>query len=170
MAYQIVSGDDMERAALEMLGETSGYVQVVSGDESNLQDTLKAKGAVLVKTDMDFKAREFPLGFDSGATLIPAGGTVTINSQPQIPFRCERIVIPSDIAGGFVVEDFMVGKNSQFANDQPVPGRIFAENAVGVRLRTGTAQVSQNVVLRVTNTTGAPLRFRAAVIGTALDM
>jgi hypothetical protein len=78
-------------------------------------------------------------------------------------------VIPSDIGGSFVVDDLQVGKNSQFANDQPVPARVFDERAVGVRLRADTAQVSQNVVLRVTNVSGAPLRFRACVIGTALD-
>ncbi len=139
-----------------------------SGDDGGSMAPSPGPGQVLVRESFPTKNRRYPLGFDS-TVVVPSGSQATINSQPQVTFRVERVVIPSDIGGSFVVDDIIVGKNSQLANEVPLPARIFDERAEGVQLRGDTAQTSQNVVMKVTCIAGASIRFRAAVIGTALD-
>lgn len=173
MSYDIVTGAmDPDLAAL-LEAESSGQIEIVGAQmdpstEAAVRQRLISKGAVLVNREERYKLREFPLGFDSEAN-VAAGATVTVTTQPQIPFRVERLVVPSDLAGSFVVEELTVGKNPQLAAVVGVPARVFDERAVGVRLRGDTAQVSQNVSLRITNISGAPVRFRACVIGASLD-
>jgi hypothetical protein len=129
-----------------------------------------AQLGLITQTSAPTKAREYPLGFDSGSTLIIAGGSASVINRPQVVFRTERLVVPSDIGGGFVIDDLIVGKNSQFAsNSVAVPARVFDERGVGVRLAGDTAQISQDIILKVTNVSGAPARFRAAVIGPAVE-
>lgn len=123
---------------------------------------------LVVQSERPTKAREFPLGFESAAPIAP-GAAATITSRPQIPFRAQRLVVPSDIAGSFSILDLRVGKNSQFTSAGAVPGRTFQENAVAVGLRCDTAQISQDVTLQVQNIGGAPQTFRAAVIGAAVE-
>lgn len=162
--YDVVGGADDDLA--ELLAAASGSIPA-SMRKSVAEDAL-ARSAAVVRYGGPTKAREYPLGFDAGA-LVAAAATAIINSQPQVAFRVERLVIPSDIAGSFVVNDLLVGKNSQFANNTPVPARVFDEGAFGVRLKADTAQVTMNVTLNVTNVSGAGIRFRAAIIGTAVE-
>lgn len=128
----------------------------------------RAMGGALVQQRGAVKAREAVLGFDSGAN-IAANANQRIPAQPQVVFRVDRLVVPSDIAGSFTIDDLIVGKNSQFAAAAPVPARIFQENGVGVTLRGDTAQVSQIITLSVTNQSGGALRFRAAVVGPSIE-
>ena len=128
----------------------------------------QVSNSLMVTQQRPTKAREFPLGFESAAA-IPDGSTATITSRPQIPFRGERLIVPSDIAGGFSILDLRVGKNSQFTSSGAVPARTFQENAVGIRLMLDTAQISQDVTLSVMNIGGAPQTFRAALIGSAVE-
>lgn len=114
------------------------------------------------------KVREYPLGFDSG-TAVAAGATAQIIQAPQIPFKGTRLVVPSDIAGLFLILDLRVGKNSQFVSAGSVPARTFAENGVSVTLSLDTAQVSQQIVLSVQNFSGAAARFTASLIGTGVE-
>lgn len=123
---------------------------------------------LIVQREQPTKAREFPLGFES-PTPVAAGGTLSITSRPQIPFRGERLVVPSDIAGSFSILDLRVGKNSQFVSSGAVPARTFQENSVGIRLQLDTAQVSQDVTLNVQNIGGADQVFRAAIVGAAVE-
>lgn len=127
-----------------------------------------ANASLLTRTAAPTKAREYPLGFLSDAQ-VAAGATVRITSRPQVVFRGERLIIPSDIAGQFQVNDIIVGKTSQKVSTTPVPARVFDERGVGVRMTMDTAQISQDVVLDVTNIGGAPATFRAAIIGSAVE-
>lgn len=138
---------------------------------SAMQQAIAAKlvnQGLVVQQQRPTKAREFPLGFESAAA-IGVGATATITSRPQIPFRGERLIVPSDIAGSFSILDLRVGKNSQFTSSGAVPARTFQENAVGIRLHLDTAQISQDVTLQVQNIGGAPLTFRASLIGSAVE-
>ncbi len=123
---------------------------------------------VMVTRERPTKAREYPLGFESAAA-IAAGVSQTITSRPQTPFRGERLIVPSDIAGSFTILDLRVGKNSQFTSTGAVPARTFQENSVGIRLQLDTAQISQDISLSVQNIGGAPQIFRAAIIGSAVE-
>lgn len=114
------------------------------------------------------RAREYPLGFVSAGT-VAAGATATIQAQPQIVFRGERLIVPSDIAGSFIITQLIVGKNPQFVNPNAIHCRTFAENGVGVRLHMDTAQISQIITITVTNISGAAATFYATLIGTAVE-
>lgn len=127
-----------------------------------------AQSSVVTTETKPTRAREYPIGFLSNGPILP-GLSAQVISQPQIVFRPERIVIPSDIAGQFQLDQVIVGKNNQFVASQPIPGRVFAENGVGVRLQMDTAQISQNIVMQVTNIGGAAATFRAAIIGPAVE-
>ncbi len=113
-------------------------------------------------------ARVVPIGFDTVAA-VPAFTSATITQRPQEPFRPSRIFIPSDIAGSFLVDDIKVGNRSQLAANGSLPARMFQENATGISLLLDTADPAIDVVLRVTNISGAALRFFAAVVGPAAE-
>ncbi len=113
-------------------------------------------------------ARVVPIGFDTVAA-VPAFTSATITQRPQEPFRPSRVFIPSDIAGSFLVDDIKVGNRSQLAANGSLPARMFQENATGITLLLDTADPAIDVVLRVTNISGAALRFFAAIVGPAAE-
>jgi hypothetical protein len=108
------------------------------------------------------------LGFDSVST-IAAAATTNVTSRPQLTFRPDRFVVAGSIAASFLVNDLKIGKNSQFLAGVAVPGEAFGQQAVGVRLKLDTAQVSQDIVINVTNTSAGALRFNAVMIGPAVE-
>ena len=108
--------------------------------------------------------RDEMLGFDS-VTDIPPGETRPIVARPQVIFRGERLVVPSSIAGDFVIEDIRVGNRPMFAASGGNSALVFAEGANGVRLQMTTAQPGIDIVLLASNVSGAARRFRATLIG-----
>lgn len=157
--------------SLEHLLAIAGAIKRKLNRHPNFRAAMQARrvaSGALVHERGATKSREYPMGFESAAA-IAAGAAGRVQNQPQIPFRCDRVVVPSDIAGQFVLSDIKVGKNSQFAAEGNVPARVFQENAVSVKLKGDTAQTSQFVSLSFTNIGGAPAIFRAAVIGPAIE-
>lgn len=114
------------------------------------------------------RAREYPLGFDSVAT-IAAAASLAVSSRPQVVFRPDRLVIPASIAPNFTLTDIKIGKNSQLVGSSVLPAEVFSQTAVGVRLKLDTAQISQDIVLTVTNISGGAVRFMACLIGPAVE-
>lgn len=133
-------------------------------NRSAILDKVMAANALVVRDDPPTNARRFPLGFESNGT-VAAAATVTITSRPQVLFKGQRLVIPSDVAGDFTIDDLKVGKDSQFVAEGSIPGRVLQENATMVDFDLDTAQISQDISLIVTNIGGAPRTFRAALWG-----
>lgn len=160
--------DALDRVAAGQLTTIMGDGGLPAGvNQDALIQQLLARNAVLTRQDQPTKGREYPIGF--GPVTVPAGGIVNVTQQPQIPFRGERLIVPSDIAGQFSFLNIIVGKNPQVAANGPIPCRTFDEQSVGVRLRMDTCQISQQIVLQVQNTGGAPAVFSATIIGTAVE-
>jgi len=157
-----------ELDALDRGGASFGAEALSQQMVQQIQAQKLAQASLLTRTDRPTRAREYPLGFLSDAPVV-AGTTITVTSRPQIVFRGERLVIPSDIAGQFSIGDIIVGKNSQKVSTVPVPGRVFDERGVGIRMSLDTAQISQDIALTVTNISGADATFRAAIIGAAVE-
>ena len=132
------------------------------------QAVKKVEQGSLLKQTRPTKSREFPVGFDSVAT-IAAGASATLTQRPQIIFRPERIVVPAAVAAFFQINDVKVGKNSQLVSAGAIPAATFAETAFGVRLKMDTVQVSQDLILLVTNIDVAARRFLAAMIGESVE-
>ena len=114
------------------------------------------------------KSRIIPMGFDSGI-VVPPGGTATITQRPQVPFRPQRLVVPSDFAGVFLIQDLKVGNKSQLAANSALPARMFQEDATDSLLLLDTATPALDVVLIVTNIGGANQRFTAGIKGPAVE-
>ncbi len=113
------------------------------------------------------KAREYVIGF--GVESVAASGTRTITQRPQVLFRPERIIIPSNIALDFMLTDVKIGKNSQFTASAEVPAVVFAETSFGVRLKMDTCQISMDIILAVRNLSANARNFTAAIIGPAVE-
>lgn len=114
------------------------------------------------------KARKVPMGFDS-VTAIAPGATATITQRPQVPFRPARLLIPSDIAGAILVQDFKVGNKSQLAANGGLPGRQFQEDATDSLLLLDTATPALDVTWIVQNIGPAPIRFIGSASGPAVE-
>jgi hypothetical protein len=109
--------------------------------------------------------RQFPLGFIS--TGFPASAEASVVSRPQVVFRGERLIVPSNVSPSFAILDVKVGNRSQLVNSTALPAQMFIETAVGIRLSMDTAAVAQDVALIVQNTSSSSTTFQAAIIGTA---
>lgn len=101
-------------------------------------------------------------------TTIPANSTVNVEFRPQRPIRIERLIIDGATIAGLFVTDILIGAEPQFVNSGAVPASVFAPLAFGTDLRGNTAQPGISVTIAFQNTTGAPITFGGAVIGTSL--
>lgn len=183
MGYdEIIQGDDFGDDDLDsQLGNLLGDVAVMgsaynveSGNKARRQraaiNALIAKrvnDGALVRDVSPSKAREFIIGF--GVTSVAASGSSTITQRPQVLFRPERVVIPSNIALDFMVTDIKVGKNSQFTANGEVPAVVFSETSFGVRLKMDTCQISMDITLSIRNLSANARNFTAAIIGPAVE-
>jgi len=199
MAYNDIVGYDEIIGALDELdsldrGRTGTGATLAIGDEierlmsaAGAADSMPSKLQRLAQTmrmarEVDPRAvsvvdrpatrrREYPLGFESitPGGIAGLGGTEVVRADPQISFRGERFVVPSDISLFFSIDDIIVGKNSQFVSSGPIPASTFSEVAVGVRLNLDTANVGNLISIRVRNIGPDPLVFRATLIGTGVE-
>ena len=173
MAWQIY-GDDVIGYE-EIVGQTpirsafGGLVRTGGGQVLARTGALPAyPGGQTVRMTGPEKAREQVMGLDSVST-IAAAATANVIGRPQVTFRPDRLVIPATIAASFLINSFTIGRLPQFVSNGAVPAEAFSQAAVGVRLKTDTAQISQEVTLNVTNISGAALRFTAALFGPAVE-
>jgi hypothetical protein len=163
-------GDEIER-----LMSAAGAADSMPSKLQRLAQTMRMARevdprAVSVVDRPATRRREYPLGFESTTVggILPGNGEV-VRADPQISFRGERFVVPSDISLFFSIEDIIIGKNSQFVSSGPVPASTFSEVAVGVRLNLDTANVGNLISIRVRNIGPDPLVFRATLIGTGVE-
>lgn len=163
-----MAGDDDD-----VLEVSAGYQTIMGGDPTadpmvKLALARRLAQQAVVTRPMEFtKGRQTPIGL--GPELVQPGAILTIITSPQIVFRPERFVVPSDIAGLFSLVDLKVGKNSQLASQNEIPCRTFDERSVGVTLKCDTAQISQQISVTVRNVSGAPASFTGTLIGESVE-
>lgn len=167
MARWELSGDDLLYGD-EIVGYDDDMVGAAPAPAKRLSGMPGYPQGQQLRTVAPTRAREYVMGIDSVAT-IAAAATLSISSRPQVIFRPDRLVVPSTIAGSFLINDLRVGKNSQFVNATAVPAEAFTQGAVGVRLKMDTTQISQDIVVSVTNISAGALRFNAALIGPSVE-
>jgi len=113
------------------------------------------------------QSREYALGL--GSTSVAGNSSANINVQPQVIFRPERLVVPSNLAIDFLITDIKVGKNSQLVSTGALPAVMFTEVAFGVRLKMDTAQISMFVTVSVTNQNPSARNFQGGIVGPAVE-
>ena len=176
------SGSDSEGDLLgELLGEVDGddsgaFVGAASAKtQRNMQKRAMARdlmarrvrSGALLRSVPPRNAREYALGL--GSTSVAGTSSANINVQPQVIFRPERLVVPSNLAIDFLITDIKVGKNSQLVSTGALPAVMFTENAFGVRLKMDTAQISMFVTVSVTNQNPAARNFQGGLVGPAVE-
>jgi hypothetical protein len=124
-------------------------------------------GAVAIRQRDLNKRRRFPLGFQP--TTVAAGATSNIPAAPQDMFRPERLVIPSDIAFDFGVQDVKVGNTSQLVSGGEVPAAIFTEVSIDTHVHFKTAEIGNQISVSVRNKTTGEIEFSAGIIGTVVQ-
>jgi len=163
-------GDEIERLMSAAGADPSGPSKLQRLAQTMRMAREVDPRAVSVVDRPATRRREYPLGFESVTPggILP-GASEVVRADPQISFRGERFVVPSDISLFFSIDDIIVGKNSQFVSSGPVPASTFSEVAVGVRLNLDTANVGNLISIRVRNIGPDPLVFRATLIGTGVE-
>ena len=158
------SGDDILGAVLAAR-KKKGNAQ----KQAMARDLLRRRVASgsLLRSVSPRSSREYALGL--GSTSVAGNSSANINVQPQVIFRPERLVVPSNIAVDFLITDIKVGKNSQLVSTGALPAVMFTENAFGVRLKMDTAQISMFVTISVTNQNPAARNFQGGLVGPAVE-
>src|SRR5271155_3200906 len=111
--------------------------------------------------------REFVIGF--GPVKVKARSRHIAQVQVQMPYRGNRLIVPSSLANDFSVNDIRVGKDSQAISENSIPAAAFSELAVGVNLGLDIAVPGHFVTLSVSNTTNKEKVFAAALVGKGLQ-
>jgi hypothetical protein len=195
---ELLAGDDLGFEYTEILGDDESG-EFVQGGSTAWGDDLGAfvgdddlMGAILRKKQNQKKAaaaqmlmrrriasgallrgvpprsaREYALGL--GSTSVSGSSSANINVQPQVIFRPERLVVPSNLAVDFLITDIKVGKNSQLVSTGALPAVMFTEVAFGVRLKMDTCQISMFVTISVTNQNPAARNFQGGIVGPAVE-
>jgi len=114
------------------------------------------------------KLRKYPMGIKGDADTV-AGAVVNVVRRPQVPIKLERLIVSSSVTDSFEINDVKIGKNSQLVSADPVPADAFGPGAFQVELAGDTANVGHDILVSATNYSGAPKRFRGAIIGTAVE-
>lgn len=98
-----------------------------------------------------------------------APSAVDIVVQAQSTFRPDRLVIASDIAPSFVLEDIHIGGVGQLCSGSAVPAELFSPSALDSPMVLSVVGPGGEIRFRVRYVGADPggARFRAALIGTA---
>ncbi|MDX2086344.1 MAG: hypothetical protein SFX73_00785 [Kofleriaceae bacterium] len=130
------------------------------------QPMQRAGGAVTRRPDPS-KVRTYPPNFDS-VTEVPAGAVIPVTQRPQVMFRPEMLIVPSNIGGDFLLMSLTVGKNPQAAAVSPGSCLVYSEMRGGGRIVCDTATM-HDITLMVQNIGSAARRFLATIEGTAVE-
>lgn len=112
------------------------------------------------------RAREQTLGLPR--TSVASNATEEVTTRPEITFRPSRLLVGSNIAAQFLINDIKVGNVSQLPNNDPIPALGYIETAVGTAMALDTCNIGQSISLEVTNVSACTLDFVGAFWGTAL--
>lgn len=160
-------GDDVLGAALRRRAAKSNVAAARAQAMKQALLRRRVAAGTLLRDVKPRSSREYALGL--GSTSVMGSTSANINVQPQVVFRPERLVIPSNVAIDFLLTDLKVGKNSQLASTGAVPAIAFSEQAFGVRLKMDTAQISMFVTISVTNQNPNARNFQGVIIGPAVE-
>lgn len=97
-----------------------------------------------------------------GTTALTANGSATVTLTPQLPFKPYRL---STTATGVRIDDIRVGNASQFVAAGSIPAEVFGPTAIGTRLKGDTAVPGVDIIITITDTSGAANTFEGALIG-----
>lgn len=167
--YPMIGADPLALALAGQGGMAGGYNPFACGGVQYDPAALAYFAAMRASRNMfqvesacPTASRRELLGFPR--TVIAAGDTDTISTQPQVISKIFRITIPSDIAFQLLIHDFKIGKWSLLANNDPVPAAMLDELATEVDIDPQAAQVNTVISAELENTSNADVDVRMGCI------
>lgn len=163
MPEYIVGAEDDDISAL--LAAVSGLDPAIVGAVAQAATTAKAQGRPV------FNAKMLPQSLVGvPPTNIPASSAgVIIQVNVQRSIRPDRLVIDRVVAASTNVNDIKVGTVSLNASVNPVPGDMFAPDAIDTSIRAvETAIPAVGIQLNIGNATATAFTFRAGFIGPSM--
>lgn len=167
-----------DRAEEEMFGEQQeilGMEEIVGAIMAAMPQLKKSpafqqalanrvlKRAPVVQRVNPTKKRRFTLGF--GPTAIPPLTTVTVQTQPQVLFRGEKLINTGDGAGLFL-QGIFVGNLPQLPTFQsPISVLTYAGTVLDNEQMFDTCNPALFITFQVQNTTSATLTWSMSLIG-----
>ncbi len=165
-----IIGDDEDSLLAEIVGEEGDdYGGAIGADEiigrvsPAVRKRIMMRRAKLIQGRKFDRLRKYLLGVQSLAVV--AAAQVTINSQPQYPFRPYRYMIPATFAPNFVIDALSIGQQPVFVAAGAVPAEVFSEVAVGGSVLWDTASIGNQVSVQATNISAGAADFRSAIFG-----
>lgn len=168
------------RSRDEEEGTTLGHEEILGAEEilgllasaakikgsSAFQNALAnklAKRAPIVQRIQPTKKRRWTIGF--GPTAIPPATTVTIQAQPQVLFRGEKLINTGDSTGLFI-QGLFVGNKSQLPTFQnPIAVSTYAGTVLDNEQMLDTCDPALFVTFQIQNTTAATLTWSMSIVG-----
>lgn len=112
-----------------------------------------------------WKKHYLPLNLVGATTVAGAGGTGTLQNNPQRLFKPSRLIVPSDVAGLFAILNIFIGVKPQLVATGSMPARVFSETSFDTDFEGDTAQISQAVAVQVVNNSLGASPISAAMRG-----
>lgn len=161
----------------EILGseEILGLVEALSSAKmksgSAFQNALAArlaKRAPVTQRVTPTKKRRFTMGF--GPATVPPLSTVTVQAQPQVLFRGEKIINTGDITGLYC-QGLFVGNKPQLPTFQSaIAVATWSGNVLDNEQMLDTCDPALFVTFQIQNTTAATLTWSSSIIGHVVQL
>lgn len=156
---------DEQLIGADYVGEDPDIAQLLAMGAAPAPARLPGRRVATVQARQGLWKRHYlPLNLTSGTT-VAAGATGTLQNNPQRLFKPSRLVIPSDVAGLFSVQNLFIGVKPQLVATGGMPGRLFSEQSFDTDFEGDTAQISQAVSVSVTNNSLGTSPIQAAMRG-----
>lgn len=139
----------------------------VKRNEIIKQDVDSLRQRVGVVQRAPGKWMELPAGFQSVGTIAAAGNQTIIITAPLL-WKPDRLFIPAALGGNFTLDVLQVALQSWMLTASPINCGIFGQDATDNVMRLDTLQIGQQLVMRFTNISGAPLAISGVWKGKVL--
>jgi len=161
-----LAGEDEDVAEAERLlrglGASAGWTEIGARGRAAHTAMRAVKPMRARFVDLPFPLTAVP------AAVGPVLGTADAIARPQKTFRPQRLYI--DPVTGLSVGLIIIGSNVQFvAVTGAVPASLFQNTALGANRHFDTAQISNDVLVRLLNSTGAPITAAVAFSGPMVE-
>lgn len=144
-------------------GELEVYVSQLRERVQNLERRFGEMVQLAERGKLSFLKFEGKLG---------AHATQDMVVRSQVFFRPDELVIKPECASRVEVLDIRIGRNSMMLSGQGIPGWFFADSETdrpAYRFACSTAQVTQDIMLRIHSLSPEPMDFSAVLRGPAID-
>ena len=145
------------------IGENTWFGREAIG--SNQHNVIIGPDAIASDKSVQIKSEQVVI-CDFGTIWVESRQTLFINASTKMPFKVRRLLVPSPVAGHFMINGLMLGSTQLLSNSYPAI--LFTETSTAITLRTEEVRWPHIITLSVTNMTRKGKWFQGTLIGLAL--